>query len=139
MSFLPTAEHSLKSQVIIEIRLRRPETEPDPAVRMPAKSLLPYAVGGERMASYTFEYSLQSYRNNPTTDNKALMLFFSCVNFLGYTVMGNYLNPENNMYDPNIIREEAGCSKEMLLGLFLTKTPLRPCWLHPVRSVMNLP
>ena len=88
---------------------------------MPEKSLLPYAVGGDRMASYTFEWGLQSYRRNPTTYNKALM-FFACVDFLGYTVMGNYLHPNNEHYDPNIIRDESGCSKELLLGMVLTKT-----------------
>ena len=88
---------------------------------MPEKSLLPYAVGGDRMASYTFEWGLQSYRRNPTTFNKALM-FFACADFLGYTVMGNYLHPDNDMYDPNIIRDETGCSKELLLGMVLTKT-----------------
>ena len=48
---------------------------------IPKESILPHAVGGERMAGYTFEYALQSYRRDPTTFNKALM-FFSNVVFL---------------------------------------------------------
>jgi hypothetical protein len=87
---------------------------------IPEESKLPYAAGGERMAGYTFEYALQSYRQNPTTFNKALM-FFSNVDFLAYTVMANYVYPDNNRYDPNIIREETGIGKEILLSFAAAK------------------
>lgn len=88
---------------------------------IPVESKLAYAAGGDRMAGYTFEYALQSYRNNPTTFNKALM-FFSGADFLIYTMIANYQNPDNDMYDPNLIRKETGCSKEMLLGMVAAKT-----------------
>ena len=88
---------------------------------MPAESKLAYAAGGDRMAGYTFEYALQSYRNHPTTFNKAL-LFFSGADFLIYTLIANYQNPENDTYDPNLIRKETGCSKETLLGMVAAKT-----------------
>ena len=88
---------------------------------IPRESRLPYAVGGERMAGYTFEYALESYRREPTTYNKALM-FFGCADFLAYTLLANYVHPENNMYDPNLIREETGLSKEALVSLVAVKT-----------------
>ncbi|MBN1850523.1 MAG: hypothetical protein JW932_18285 [Deltaproteobacteria bacterium] len=88
---------------------------------IPAESKLAYAAGGDRMAGYTFEYALQSYRNHPTTFNKALM-FFSGADFLIYTIIANYQNPGNDMYDPNLIRKETGCSKETLLGIIAAKT-----------------
>jgi len=88
---------------------------------IPQESKLPYTVGGERMAGFTFEYALQSYHRKPTTYNKALM-FFSCADFLAYTLLANYVNPENDMYDPNLIRQETGLSKEVLLGLVITKS-----------------
>ena len=90
---------------------------------IPEESLLPYAAGGDRMAGYTFEFALESYRHKPTAFNKALMLF-SCADFLVYTVMANYLKPDHDMYDPNIIRAETGCSKEILLGMVTAKTLL---------------
>lgn len=88
---------------------------------IPQESKLPYAVGGERMAGFTFEYALQSYHRKPTTYNKALM-FFSCADFLVYTLLANYVNPENDMYDPNLIRQETGLSKEALLSLVMAKS-----------------
>jgi hypothetical protein len=90
---------------------------------LPDESKLPYAVGGEWMSSFVFEYAFQSYRQEPTAFNKALMLF-SGANFLGYTLMANYISPDNDMYAPNIIREETGCSKEMLLSIVAAKTLL---------------
>ncbi len=87
---------------------------------IPEESKLPYAVGGDRMAGYTFEYALQSYRQKPTTYNKAL-LFFSGFDFLFYTLMANYSTPDDSMYDPNLIREATGCSKEVLLSMVLSK------------------
>jgi hypothetical protein len=88
---------------------------------IPSQSRLPYAAGGERISCYTFEYGLQSYRERPTTFNKAL-LFFSNFDFLGYTLLSNYVYPDNEKFDPNVIRKEIGCSKEMLLGFALTKS-----------------
>ena len=90
---------------------------------IPEESKLPYAVGGERTAGYTFEYALDSYREKPTTYNKALM-FFSCVDFFAYTLLSSYIKTEADMYDPNLIREETGCSKEVLLSLVTAKTLL---------------
>jgi len=75
--------------------------------------VLPYAAGGHQMEGYTFEYALQSYRNRPITFNKAL-LFFSNTNFLFYTLYANYVDSETYSYDPNLIRKESGCSKDML-------------------------
>jgi hypothetical protein len=88
---------------------------------IPKESKLPYAVGGDRMAGYTFEFALQSYRMQPTTYNKAL-LFFTCTDFFAYTLLANYVYPENDMYDPNLIREEAGLSKGALLSLVTAKS-----------------
>ncbi len=88
---------------------------------IPGESRLPYAVGGERMAGYTFEYALESYRREPTTYNKALM-FFGCADFLAYTLLANYVHPDNDMYDPNLIREETGLSRELLLSLVMAKS-----------------
>lgn len=88
---------------------------------IPKKSILPYAVGGERMAGFTFDYALESYRQQPTTYNKALM-FFSCTDFLVYTLLSNYTNYASGMNDPEIIRDETGCSKELLLSLVLGKS-----------------
>lgn len=88
---------------------------------IPEESRLPYAVGGEWMAGFTFEYALQSYHLKPTTYNRALMLF-SGADFLAYTLLSNYLHPENNLYDPNLIRKETGLSKEALLSLVMAKS-----------------
>jgi len=88
---------------------------------IPKESILPYAAGGERMAGFTFEYALQSYRHKPTTYNKALM-FIGCTEFLIYTVLANYVHPEDDTYDPNLIRAETGLSKELLLSLVMAKS-----------------
>ena len=88
---------------------------------IPEDSKLPYAAAGERTAGYTFEYALDSYQDKPTTYNKALM-FFSCFDFFAYTLLSSYIKPEADMYDPNLIREETGCSKEVLLSLVTAKT-----------------
>ena len=90
---------------------------------IPEQSKLPYAVGGDRMAGVTFDYALQSYRYQPTTFNKAL-LFFSCADFFVYTLLGNYVHPENDLYDPNLIREETGLSKGALLSIVAVKSLL---------------
>jgi hypothetical protein len=87
---------------------------------IPEKSKLAYAVGGDRMAGLTFEYGLASYREHPTTYNKAL-IFFTTVDFVGYTLLSNYVHSGDNMYDPNLIRNETGINKELLLGMVVTK------------------
>ena len=88
---------------------------------IPKESKLSYALAGERMAGHTFEYALQSYHRKSTTYNKALM-FFSCTDFLWYTLLANYVHNDNDTYDPNIIRQETGLSKEMLLSLVMVKS-----------------
>ena len=88
---------------------------------IPEESVLSHAAGGESMATYTFEYALDSYRRSPTTFNKSL-LFFTCVDFVLYTVMSNYITPDDETYDPTIIRDETGCSKELFLSLVLAKS-----------------
>ena len=90
---------------------------------IPNESKLPYAAGGDRMAGFTFEYALESYHRYPTTYNKALM-FFSCADFFLYTLLANYVRPENDMYDPNLIRQETGLNKRALLSLVTAKTLL---------------
>lgn len=90
---------------------------------IPRESKLPYAVGGERMAGYTFEYALNSYHHQPTTYNKAL-IFFSCADFVMYTLLANYVHPDDGMYDPNLIRAESGLSKGTLLSLVAAKSLL---------------
>lgn len=88
---------------------------------IPEGSKLPYAVGGDYMSSHIFEYALDSYHRKPTTFNKALMVF-SCADFFAYTILANYVFPNEDMFAPNIIRAETGYSKEMLLGLVTAKT-----------------
>lgn len=88
---------------------------------IPTESILPYAAGGDRMAGFTFEYAFSSFLRKPSTFNKALM-FFSGVDFVVYTILANYVNPHNDMYDPNIIRKESGSSKEVLLGMVMAKS-----------------
>ena len=90
---------------------------------IPIESKLPYAVGGEQMAGVTFEFALPAYRRKPTTYNKAL-LFFSYADFVVCTLLANYVKSESDMYDPNPIREEVGCSNEVLLSLVLAKSLL---------------
>ena len=75
------------------------------------------------MAGFTFEYALESYRRNPTTYNKSLM-FFSGADFFFYTLLGNYIHPDNDMYYTNLIRQETGLSKGALLSLVTAKTLL---------------
>jgi len=90
---------------------------------IPKESKLPYAAGGDRMAGYTFEFALQSYHTKPTTYNKAL-LFFTVTDFVVYTLMANYWHPENDLYDPNLIRQETGLSKGAILSLVTAKSAM---------------
>jgi hypothetical protein len=84
---------------------------------------LPFLAGGPMMNGYTFEYALGDYRRNPNTYNKAL-LFFSCTDFLYYSLYAFYLAPGNDHYDPTAIRHETGLSKEAVLGIALTQSLL---------------
>ncbi len=93
------------------------------AKNVPKESRLPYAIGGEYMAGHTFEFALQSYRRKPSTYNKALM-FFSGTDFLWYTLLAYYVYPQDDSYDPNIIREETGLSKEVMLSFVVAKVLL---------------
>jgi hypothetical protein len=93
------------------------------AQNIPEESRLSYALGGYRMEGHTFEYALQSYHHKPTTYNKALMVF-SCADFLGYTLLANYIRPEDDSYDPNVIRAEIGLSKTALLSMVMAKSLL---------------
>jgi len=84
---------------------------------------LPFLVGGPMMNSYTFDFALADYDRRPTTYNKALM-FFSCTDFLYYSVYALYISKGNNHYDPLAIRQETGLSRETILGVALTQTIL---------------
>jgi hypothetical protein len=91
--------------------------------RIPTESKLPYALGGERMAGFTFEYALDSYRREPSSFNMALM-FFSNFDFLAYSFLATYVSPDNPYYDPNLIRTEAHLSKTALVSMAAIKTLL---------------
>lgn len=84
---------------------------------------VPFMVGGAMMNGYTFEYALADYERHPTTYNKALM-FFSCTDFLYYSLYALYLAPENDHYDPVVIKNDMGLSSEAILGVALTQTIL---------------
>jgi len=91
------------------------------ATGIPDESLLPYRLGGEIAASYTFELTLQSYRREPTTYNQAL-LFFSGTDFFWYTMFAYYLAPrEDARYDPVGIRESTGFSRGVVLAAAATQ------------------
>lgn len=86
------------------------------ATGVPDESVLPYRLGGEIAASYTFELALQSFRRTPTTYNRAL-LFFSGTDFFWYTLYAFYLAPrEDERYDPVGIRESTGFSRGAILA-----------------------
>lgn len=91
------------------------------ATGVPDESLLPYRLGGEIAASYTFELALHSYRLQPTTYNQALM-FFSGTDFFWYTVFAFYLAPyEDQRYDPVGIQESTGFSRGVILAAAATQ------------------
>ena len=91
------------------------------ATGIPDESVLPYRLGGEIAASYTFELTLQSYRREPTTYNQAL-LFFSGTDFFWYTVFAYYLAPrEDARYDPVGIRESTGFPRGVVLAAAATQ------------------
>ena len=84
-------------------------------------SRLPYSMGGEVAASYTFEYALQGYRRQPSTYNKALM-FFSGTDFLWYSIYAFYLTDGDDAFDPTAITNITGLSKGTIFGVALTQS-----------------
>jgi hypothetical protein len=87
------------------------------------RSTLPFAMGGEIANSLNFEYALHSYRRQPTTYNRSLLLF-SGTDFLWYTVYAFYLSGGSAHSDPLIVQQETGLSKEAILGVALTQSLL---------------
>lgn len=85
------------------------------------KSRLPYSLGGEVGANLTFEYALQRYRGEPTLYNKSL-IFFSGTDFLWYSIYAFYLTDGDPSYDPIIISEETGLSKNIIFSVALAQT-----------------
>ena len=100
------------------------------AKNLDQKSKVPFIMGGEIANSYNFEYSLLSYRQQPTTYNRALM-FFSGTDFLWYTVYSLYLSQGASYHDPVALKRETGISDEAILGIALTQSLLN---LHRLTS-----
>ncbi len=82
-----------------------------------------FALGGEIGSGMSFELALQSFREQPTTFNKALM-FFSGTDFLWYSLYTFYLNKDNPESDPNILHRETGISNNAILIVAITQTVL---------------
>ena len=87
------------------------------------KSYPAFAIGGEIGASMSFEYALQSYRNRSSVYNKSL-LFFSGTDFLWYSIYTFYWNKDNTDADPNILKEETGLSKDVILSVAVAQSIL---------------
>lgn len=85
------------------------------------KSVLPYTVGGEVFADLTFEHALRSYRHNPNSYNKSLLVV-SGADFAWYCFYSFYVSADNPAYDPITISKETGLSRDALFSLALTKT-----------------
>ncbi|MCP3678160.1 MAG: hypothetical protein GY721_11385 [Deltaproteobacteria bacterium] len=88
-----------------------------------SRSRLPYSMGGEVAADFSFEYALSSYRRNPTLYNRALMLF-SGTDLLRYTIYAFLLSDEHDALDPIAVTKYSGASKEALLSVAVVKTML---------------
>ncbi len=86
-------------------------------------SILPYSVGGEFAANLTFEYALQDFRREPSLFNKSLLLF-SGTDFLMYSLYAFYMTDGNPSYDPIIISETTGLSKDVVFSAALLQTIL---------------
>ena len=86
-----------------------------------SRSNLSYTMGGEFFADITFEHALKSYRENPNTYNKSLLLS-SGTDFLWYCFYSFYVAEDNPAYDPITISKETGISREMLFSVVLAKT-----------------
>ena len=87
------------------------------------ESVLPYAMGGEIGADYTFEFALSQYRQKPTLLNKS-MLFFSGTDFLKYSIYSLYVDKDNEFADPSIVMEETNFNRNVILSLALIKTAI---------------
>ncbi len=92
-------------------------------------SRLPYSMGGEVAASYTFEYALSDYRQKPTTYNKALM-FFSGTDFLWYSIYAFYFTDGDDAFDPTAITNITGLSKGTIFGVALTQSLINAYRVH---------
>ena len=82
-----------------------------------------FALGGEIGVNMSFEYALHRFRTEPSTYNKALLLF-SGTDFLWYSVYAYYFNEDNLDSDPNILHRETGISKDAILAAAVTKSVL---------------
>ena len=82
-----------------------------------------FALGGEIGVNMSFEYALHRFRKEPTTYNKALLLF-SGTDFLWYSVYAYYFNEDNLDSDPNILHRETGISKDAILAAAVTQSVL---------------
>lgn len=91
--------------------------------RIDDKAFPSFALGGEIGASMSFEYALRSFRREPTTYNKSL-LFFSGTDFLWYSLYTLYVNKDNPDADPNILHNETGISKDVILSIAVTQSLL---------------
>jgi hypothetical protein len=78
-------------------------------------------MGGEFFADLTFEHALKSFRHNPNTYNKALLVT-SGADFAWYCLYAFYLSGPNPSYDPITISEETGISRNALFSIALAKT-----------------
>jgi len=89
---------------------------------MPDESRISFAMGGEVFADYTFEYALQSYRKRPSLYNRSVM-FLSGTDLLRYTIYAFYIaGPQEDLHDPVVFANEAGLSREAVLGIAIAKT-----------------
>ena len=82
-----------------------------------------FALGGEIGVNMSFEYALHRFRTEPSTYNKALLLF-SGTDFLWYSVYAYYFNEDNLDSDPNILHRETGISKDAILAAAVTQSVL---------------
>ena len=82
---------------------------------------LSYHMGGEWAADMTFEYALESYRNDPNLYNKSLM-FFSGTDLLWYSIYAFYLSDGHEELDPIAITKTANISEETLISVAIAKT-----------------
>ncbi len=86
------------------------------------ESVLPFRAAGVVASNHTFNFALTRYRLQPTTYNKALLLF-SGTDFLWYSVWSFYIKDSQDPgYDPVGISQETGLSSEAVLGIALFQT-----------------
>jgi len=94
-----------------------------------SRSRLPYYMGGEVAADFSFEYALSSYRRNPTLYNRALMLF-SGTDLLRYTLYAFLLSDGHDHLDPIAVTRYSEVSREALLSVAVVKTMLNAYRIH---------